>query len=530
MNSNLNELKYEFRKFRGLDFRQGQKEAIDFILESKKKVSILCAPTGSGKSLIGMCCMAHFQNPVYLCSSRQLQTQLTHDFPEAEIMWGRSHFECDLIPSRTADKCIHSPSRFKCKYKNPKDLQCDYERQKLRVLPSAFPILNYHYFLTESNYIGRFSNRDLVICDEADTLESILAGFINLTFPRSAFDRLKLKPPEFITASSKRGVETWVKWAEDTESRINKHVESLGFKLFKLESESDEYMRFSKIQERYIQLKQKLQVFKKHVDPTWLYEEVKDQYGEVKSYEFKPTWLSNELCQNFLWKHGSKFVFMSATFPPIQVISKIFGISIDDIDWMELPSSFPIDNRKIILIPSGDLAYKTFDRDIKGVIDAIKTILDKHPNDKGLIHSVSYKLTKLIMDIDNDRLITHNASNKMEVLNGYIQSDKPLVFVSPSSTRGLDLPDNKCRFVIIAKAPYLSLADKLTKARVYSSNIGQHWYTSDAAQEIVQSTGRAVRSKDDWAITYILDIQAYNKIINSQSLFPKYYLEAVEIL
>jgi Rad3-related DNA helicase len=530
-----NELKNCFERFRNSEFRSGQKEAIEFCLSSKKLISVLCAPTGSGKSLIGMCLAANFSKPVYLCSSRQLQNQLTYDFPEADIMWGRRNFTCNLIPIRNASQCIHSPKDYFCPHKNKKLIEageydeCHYEVQKNKVLYSPFPILNYHYFITEANYVGRFSNREFIICDEADTLENILASFIDLTFPRGVLNRLKLKPPKRKTSTSLTGVESWVSWAEETGEKIDEYVDSLFNKTKNLHPKSEPYLKISKVIERYKQLKSKLELFISNVDNTWIFEEKKDQYGEIKAYEFKPTWLTPTLTKKFLFSHAPKFVFMSATFPPTQILAKIFGLSMDDIDWLELPSSFPVENRQVILKPSGDLSYKNFDNDVKGVLDAIKEILEIHETDKGLVHSVSYKLTEHIMSINNPRLITHNADNKLEVLDEFIKTDDPMVFVSPSSTRGLDLPDDSCRFVIIAKAPYLSLADKLTKSRVYSSNVGQHWYASDAAQEIVQSTGRAVRSPDDWAVTYVLDNQAYQRIIHSQGLFPRYYLDAVDI-
>jgi Rad3-related DNA helicase len=74
------------------------------------------------------------------------------------------------------------------------------------------------------------------------------------------------------------------------------------------------------------------------------------------------------------------------------------------------------------------------------------------------------------------------------------------------------------------------LGDKLVASRVYSKNgIGQYWYSSVAAQEIVQACGRSVRSKEDYAVTYILDSQACDLIVNHRRLFPKYFMDAVEM-
>ena len=50
----IESVKNKFLKFKDEPFRPGQVEAIKAILDSKKKVVAVCAPTGIGKSLIGM--------------------------------------------------------------------------------------------------------------------------------------------------------------------------------------------------------------------------------------------------------------------------------------------------------------------------------------------------------------------------------------------------------------------------------------------------------------------------------------------
>ena len=91
----MDEIKAKFLKFRKLPFRQGQKEAVTEILDSNRKIMVICGPTGTGKSLIGMMCGAAYDRACYLCSSKQLQVQLVHDFPEAEVMMGRNNFLCN---------------------------------------------------------------------------------------------------------------------------------------------------------------------------------------------------------------------------------------------------------------------------------------------------------------------------------------------------------------------------------------------------------------------------------------------------
>jgi Rad3-related DNA helicase len=66
------------------------------------------------------------------------------------------------------------------------------------------------------------------------------------------------------------------------------------------------------------------------------------------------------------------------------------------------------------------------------------------------------------MNINNPRLVTHNTQDRSEVIQRFKKSREPLVLVSPSCERGLSLDDDQCRFIIFAKAPFLSLNDKKT--------------------------------------------------------------------
>ena len=268
-------------------------------------------------------------------------------------------------------------------------------------------------------------------------------------------------------------------------------------------------------------------IFNEYLDSTWLFDEREDKYGT--RYEFRPLWLSHQLTEKFLWSHASKFVLMSATFPPVEVLGKILGIPYSQIDAISVPSTFDPDRRKVIARPVCNLTSKTMEEETPKAIKEIKRILSLHSSEKGLIHTVSYKLCDQIMKIGDRRLLTHNAKDKIEVLDQLRCASDPLVLVSPSSERGISLPEDDCRFIIIVKAPFLSLGDKSVKQRIYSNQIGQLWYTSDMALTVVQMAGRGMRASDDYCTTYILDNQITNVLFNRPGLFPSWFREAIEV-
>ena len=239
--------------------------------------------------------------------------------------------------------------------------------------------------------------------------------------------------------------------------------------------------------------------------------------------------MTPELAENYLWKHGKKFCLMSASFLPVPILAKTLGIDTDDIDYHIVPSMFPPERRPVYLQPVANLTSKSMTEEVPKLLDRIQLILHNHPDTKGLIHSVSYNLCNQIMEgVNSKRLITHNGQNRQEIIDMFQESDKPLVLVSPSCERGISLEFDMCRFIIIAKFPYLNLADKIISRRLYSGAMGRNWYIASGLLTILQMSGRAVRSADDFAETFILDMQAKKAITEHPLFLPRWYLDAVE--
>jgi Rad3-related DNA helicase len=74
-------------------------------------------------------------------------------------------------------------------------------------------------------------------------------------------------------------------------------------------------------------------------------------------------------------------------------------------------------------------------------------------------------------------------------------------------SEGVDLHGELSRFQVVCKVPYPYLGDPLIRKRM---NKFSGWYPMQVAKTIVQAVGRSVRSKDDKAVTYILDGDWYN--------------------
>jgi len=518
-------LKASFAKFKDSPYRQYQAEAVNFILQSKKKIMVLCCPTGFGKSLAGMAAGSYYSNFTYLVSSKALQSQLVADFSEVAVMKGRNNYPCLHNADLSCAECMHNVL-IQCEYYKDK---CPYEVQKQKVLGSRWRLLNYHYYLYETAYAGaKFGGSKILLCDEGDLLEGLLADFISLSIPARAVKRLQIPKPKYVTADSKNGIVCWVEWAETV---VHKKISN---RISRVKNEiQDSSVGDQDLPKLHRELKglggilERVNIFIKNVDKEWVFEE--DYKG---GYIFKPTWIPEDLSDKFFFKTANRFVLMSATFPPPEIMGKLLGRQPGDFDYFEAPSTFRVENRRVYVRPAGDLTYKTFQTEAPKIVKAIQKIMLEHPNEKGLVHAVSYKLADMIMTINESngmRLITHRTDDREQVLDKFKRSNKPLVLVSPSMERGISLNDDMARFIVFAKAPFLSLADKLVKKRVFGSNIGSLWYRSNAAQVLVQGCGRGVRHKDDYCMSYLIDKQIFNLIAQNRRLFPLYWLEAIEI-
>ena len=520
----IHKAKNSFVKYKEHPFREHQYEAILRAYQSEKPIVVIHAPPGAGKSLIGMTLARLYKKATYLVSSKPLQQQLRGDFPEARLLMGRNNYTCNKLSMVSADLCTSTPSNV-CNLKS----KCQYEIAKLNALEAQFPILNYHYFLHEANYVGKFSNKNpVVICDEAHSIESLLLSFVNLFLSSTLTRSLNIPKPKYKTSTAKgkggyTGLESWKSWAKDAKRMVQYKLNDVKSCYIGNISDEGGNWELDKIKKKkqLNGLVSKIDLFSKIVTDDWLFK-------DDKGYMFEPTWLTPEITNQYLWRHGEKFILLSATFPPMQMLAHLLGLGLNDIEYIPVPSTFPAENRPIILSPAGDLSHKCFNDNIQGVVEKVKEIINLYPNDKGVIHTISYKLNAHIMNIRDPRLITHDSKNKQDVLNMFINSPKPFILVSPSSEQGLDLYDDRARFQIIAKAPFLSLASKQVSARVFKNKLGNYWYKSAAAQSIIQMAGRAVRHKDDWCDTWIIDDKGVELVVDNAGMYPGYWREAIQ--
>jgi Rad3-related DNA helicase len=225
------------------------------------------------------------------------------------------------------------------------------------------------------------------------------------------------------------------------------------------------------------------------------------------------------------WDQYDHIIMMSGTLLDRELVSFIMGIEDHESSYLALPCPFKAEARPIIYLKFGKMSYYNKKETFERAIPIINTILQKNHENKGIIHTSTYELSKWINgSIKNKRLIFHDYLTREKSLADHLSSSLETVLVSPSMINGVDLKDELSRFQVILKVPFPNLISTKIKKRL---DTRPEWYNWKTLVDLLQAYGRSIRNDDDWAETYILD-ECFDQILENKSV-PQYFLDALKI-
>ena len=478
-------------------------EIIDAISRGYKYI-VLEAGTGTGKSAIAATLSSIYDSSYILTVTKQLQDQYLEDFTNLCLVKGRGNFRCrmDLTIPCDEGKCIAGGQSCE----NPKT-DCDYYIQKHRALNSNTVISNYHYMFLELNYVGDFKKRQLLICDEAHNLENVIMSQLKLEFSVSDLSNyLKLDITDGMLYELENGdYDVWLMFIHEVREKY----------LTELERIKD--VQKPQLTEKIAFIKREISDCNRFIenmayDPySWVF----DYNPDYEILEFKPLQVDN-YAKNTLLEYGEVCIFMSATILDWKFFSKCLGIREDEIYAIRRKSPFNLKRNPVISVGEYNLSRKFINENAPKTVEVIKSILEKHKDDKGIIHTVSTSCKDFLIDNLNDpRLMEHNTQNRADQLEKFKSTKEPLVLVSPSMNEGVDLPGDLCRFQIIYKLPYPDLGDRQIMMR---ANADEEWYDYKTSLALVQTYGRGMRFEDDRCVTYFIDSRISEYVANDRFL------------
>ena len=215
------------------------------------------------------------------------------------------------------------------------------------------------------------------------------------------------------------------------------------------------------------------------------------------------------MCWRYLLATSDHCVLLSATVGMKEAYDDNIGMKFGDEghSYMQrIPSTFDFSNSPVIINPTYKMSWNCKELDFPHIKDIIYNIIRSYKGFRGMIQTGSYANSKEIYndapaDIKRRLQLYNNASEKNWTIELH-KAAEDSVILGPTLVEGVDLPDDLCRFIVIAKVPFPNLKDKLVKAKM---KLFPKWYDSETANSIIQGIGRGNRNPTDWCITYIID-------------------------
>lgn len=234
-----------------------------------------------------------------------------------------------------------------------------------------------------------------------------------------------------------------------------------------------------------------------------------------------------------LWDRGQHFALLSATLLDADAFCTEVGLNPDDATLVEMPSTFPLENRPLVDATVGPMTADERAETLPKMIELIESLLQHHRGEKGIIHSHSYEIKDAIADelsqrpAGADRIITHDRHDRDEVLDSWRERDDDSVFVSVSMEEALDLKYDLARWQVICKAPYPHTHDPLVAYRLQERQQWD-WYYRTTLRTLIQACGRVVRAPDDNGVTYLADSSILDVFDRAEHHMPAWFSDQVE--
>lgn len=545
------------------NFREGQREAIEFILNaynSGKKIVIVEGPTGSGKTAIGMTVANFFANSYYVTSSKQLQDQLDQEFGSSiSVLKGRNSYNCTLYGRyEKVLENIMPIDELKAKIKNPPscdegfcktsygkafkltggkckkcfvtdmrgDLKhtvdgeysdCPYYDKAYITANSNKAVMNFSSFMFQTNFSQLFKEpRDLVVIDECHNTETQLLDFISLSISDRQLRKHGLVLPIYDNPDQ------YVDWFNDNnviDILRNEYIDAKAREDFKAESELKSLIL-------------KMTKFVSEIENgTCEWVSQVSQFKDSISVTFKPVFVKDYVYP-YLFSKGKHVLMMSATVLNANIICDNLGINRSDVAAYRMKNRFPVKNRPIFVNTVGKFTggKDAMSQWAPKLLDKVEEISSKYVGKRGIIHTHNFAIHDYIIDnCSNDlrrRLLSQKRfASKQDLMDEHARSIDTII-VAPAMHEGVDLKDELSRFQIICKVPFPNCFEDLQlKRRV---ELDRAFYTWLVALKLVQSYGRSIRSETDYADTYILDGSIHKFLTDAKSILPSWFTEAIK--
>ena len=536
--------------------RTQQDDCLKFIKQQynkdkSNKTFLLDLPVGVGKSHLAMMISQWYIDNVnrmaridIITNSKILQDQYSSTYDSIQDLKGKENYECAQYGCSCAQGAeFNKLNKTKCEY-------CPHADARDNFMNGKISLTNFYLYTHYALYIPEIlDNRgpSVLIVDEAHSFDDVVSDFISVKITDSVVQKLQFSDEKVILRKLKavNGMSEYIDFLKYLHGQIDDTVDgvenALGSKSRNVSYDKRENkigkilgkgastdVKKMKLIADLGQLKLKIDIFLKEYKDNpnnWVLESNWNDKTRRKELSLEPIWASDYLYKYVFDRYDMVFL-MSGTILDKNLFCELNGLDPEKSIYYSINSPFPVKNRPIYYMPLGKMSYKVKSETFKRYVPFINKILKKYDGKKGLIHTNSFEFASWIMrDVSNPRLVTHDSSNKDQVLLEHYETDKPTVIISPSLSTGVSFDDDRARFQVIAKIPYPSLMSHKNKMR---QKMRPEWYMWKTCTSLQQACGRIVRSDIDHGDTIILDGGFSDVLRYSSHFFPKWFQDAIK--
>lgn len=521
--------------FRGEDgapsYYPGQREAIVDIIqafEEGNRYVIVDAPTGAGKSGIAATVSAYYGGGCWATTPKNM---LVDQYKKLgfRLLKGAGNYDCcnyggscqQAMTYYKAKGELHKEARGCCK-------QCGYKNDAEDFFDPDWEggcITNTHFMWSGLGLFTKLPPKELLVVDEAHLLESTLADMVKVVVRKEDLDAIDFDIP----LTNESGLDAWIaKYTNALDLQITKYLDIL--KNSKLDRASKSIAELVQSLDHLTRRRRNIRTYTDFSTATsWIRKLQVDSKNRVEKVEMEPVY--GGFLAEHLFSTANRILLMSATFLDKHHTSIELRIPENKLAYIRMPSYFPPENQLMFWDPELRLNFGNMEQNLPRLVEKIDRILDHHIGERGLIHTVSYKLTNSILALTRHRKrmsVVKDGEKQVHAIEKHYKK-KGSILIGPAFVEGLDLAGDTGSFCIFPKVPFPPIATDEKLATRERSHPG--YGNLLTARSIVQGKGRVTRSDKDFSTSYFLDGNLSMLLRGpSASYFPDLFWRSLRIV
>ena len=521
-------------EFPAPSYRGNQRDALARIreaFEAGNDAVLVRAPTGSGKSLLAraICGCARraddaepkeFTGAYYTTPQVSQIEEVAADalLSDLSIVRGKGNYRC-ILPNERDTPVNQAPCVRERGYDCAVKHRCPYFSDRAIASNRHVAATTLAYFMHTAGS-DAFGKRDIVVIDEAHGLAEWAEMYATIDLsPRTVPFWDDLLVPEV------DGLDRLIGFVDALRQRCVRHKDDL---LARESLSPDEAAERDSLQELISELGWFTEDYRDPESPTtWVFDQPGGEGGTISIKPMNP----ERYLKHTVWERGNRFALLSATILDKDAFCRSVGLDPERVALVDVEHTFPVENRPLYDVACGKMTYEHREETLPKIARTLVRIMQRHPDEKGLVHAHSYAIAGRLADLLTDfgvrsRVRVHDREDRDDALEAWKASDRPDVFLSVKMEEALDLEGDLARWQLLCKAPYPNVSDSRVAHRLEEGDWA--WYRRTALKTVIQACGRVVRAPDDYGATYVADSSLLDLFERTRWTMPAWFGEQVD--